>query len=827
MADPTIYSGTASSGQQSLTPSDIRLRLLENGYVCIPNVGKTTYLKGWPTLQVAPELIAQWARKHSRWQDTGIRVQDGLAVIDFDIDNEEMMNEIARRAEEAKPGLARSLVRYGKGYKEAWFVRTSEAFGRIHTRRWLAPGADLDKDGTHVVEIFGGASPRQFGSWGAHTREPDGSIKIAYEWAEGGSPLDTRLDQLPEFDKADFFLIVDIAEHVLTEAGWTYVVKTQKGESEATRVYDLVEDMLFETNQGEVDVPFAALRERAGEEGLRVSASFIEPGRGHSLTRCLVGRGHSGDLFIWDSATDVTHHAADREPVKSIQADIDMKAVAERLRKLAEHASDAKQRRLTRIRPDDDYDSALGKALNSYAFCPYQILQVVPFWAEGVSEGMTKDAFRSLLDPNGKVTVNENGTEKRHNPADAWRMSKERVTVRGLRLRPEMPRPLYEEAGEKWINIYSPHVHPATGGDARWGQELLEQVLPDPVERLWFTRWLAYKFRNPGVPGPAVVLVAREHGTGRGTLATLIKLLFGSRYVKPLDFKTFTGKTYQSQYNTWMAESLFVTVNESVEADGGSVFATKRDTYERLKELIEPRAELRHFVRHGLPPFTAYSYATFLIATNHIDALPLPAGDRRIWVGTCGEPREQEFWDEVNRWLDSGENIGAFSRWLEEIDLAGYSPYLPPPMTAGKRLMTEMSLSPIDGLLADAFERMPGEVLLPDQVIAAMRVLQPETGVELPHQWEQIARRQMQSKLHRIGVKDGPGWVVKIDAKKHPTYARSPAAARKWASPDLNVRHEALKNGLPGNTADAQKAIQKLHLVVNNRSAEGTIGGDD
>jgi hypothetical protein len=328
-----------------MTPTEIRLQLLANGYTPIPNVGKTTYLKNWPTIQVTPELVAQWERKHSRWKDTGIRVQDGLCVIDFDIDDKEMMDEIARHVEEAKPALSRALIRYGKGFKEAWFIRCDEPFGRIHTRRWLAPGADLDKDGTHVVEIFGGASPRQFGSFGAHTREPDSSVKIAYEWAPGavvvddvtvptdGSLLACPLNQLPEITKQDCFDIVDIAERLLEAAGWTFVVKTQKGESEATKVFDLVPEMLFETNQGEVDVTFADLRARAvaGEEGLRVSASFIEPGRGHSLTRCLVGRtSQGGDISIWDGANDTTHFAADKAPTQETTAGMDAALIAEK-----------------------------------------------------------------------------------------------------------------------------------------------------------------------------------------------------------------------------------------------------------------------------------------------------------------------------------------------------------------------------------------------------------------------------------------------------------------------------------------------------------------
>jgi hypothetical protein len=804
-----------------MTPTEIRLQLLANGYTPIPNVGKTTYAKNWPTLTVTPDLVNSWERKHSRWKDTGIRVQDGLCVIDFDIDDREMMDEIARHVEEAKPALSRALIRYGKGFKEAWFVRCDEPFGRIHTRRWLAPGADLDKDGTHVVEIFGGASPRQFGSWGAHTREPDGSVKIAYEWAEGGSPLDTPLDQLPELTKQDCFDIVDIAERLLEAAGWSFVVKTQKGESEATKVFDLVPEMLFETNQGEVDVTFADLRARAvaGEEGLRVSASFIEPGRGHSLTRGLVGRSHSGDIFIWDSATDVTHFAADRAPVIEEARQVDVKAVAERLQKLADLASEAKQKRMNKLSAEDEFSTVVAKLLRSYALCPYQQLQVVPMWAESVADGMTLTNFRTSMNKHAMVEIGPKGGEKRINPVDTWTANDQLVEVRGLRMRPDMPRPTYQEGAHTYVNVYSPVVHPSEGGDASVGLLFLEQLLPDPEERLWFTRWLAYKYRHPEVPGPAVVMVARQHGTGRGTMATIIEKLFGQRYVKALDFSTFAGKTYQSQYNSWGAETLVVTVDESSEAQGGSIYASKRDTYERIKELVEPRAKLRHFVRHGLPPFTAYSYVTYFIATNHADALPLPADDRRIWVGTNGERRELEFWDEVNEWMEAPENIGAFAAWLEELDLGEYSPYLPPPMTKGKQAMTELAASGLDRAMTEALEALPGSLVLPEQVIEAMRREKETNGYEFPDKWESIARRNVQTRLYRVGVKDGPSWVIRVDAKKYPIYARSASVAAKWEHADADMRRrEILRNGDPGNVRSISEALAKLQVVGGTAS---------
>lgn len=819
-----------ANARENNSVTELRLQLLANGYSPIPNYGKACFIKKWPTLEITPEAIEGWQGRKSearRFVDTGLRVENGLAVIDLDVDHE-VIDAIADAFEATEPELLKSLVRYGKGRKMAWFLRTDEPFTRLHTRRWLAPGENVEEHGTHVVEIFGGASPRQFGAFGAHTRAPNGEVEIAYEWAgDSGpddrpewtpqSPASTPIALLPILSKAQFAALVDLAERVLEEHDFTYVAKTQKGESEATRVYDLTEDLVFETNTGEDEVPFTVLRARAGEEGLRVSASFIEPGRQHSRTRCLVGTAHSGEMTIWDSATGVTHMPADAAPAAAAQRQVDTSAVAERLQRLA--AAEEERKTLRRLKPtsEDSAAQVAGKLTQTHGYCRTQTLDVVPLYADSVSDGIALTKFRNSMVRYAEVEIGPRGGEKKINPVDIWLASDQLVMVDGLRMRPDRGRPTYQEEGKTYVNVYKAVEHPVTGGRTDVWHEFLEYLLPEPTERQYFERWLAFKFRNPSIPGPAVVMVARAHGTGRGTLSEIIRRLFGARYVKALDFNTFAGKTYQSQYNSWGAETLLVTVNESEDSNGGNRYQGKRDTYERLKDLIEPRPIERHFVRHGLPPFSALSFTSYFIATNHVDALPLPKDDRRIWVGSNGEPnRDVGYWTRLNAWMEQPENIGALARWLGELDLGSYSPYAPPPMTKAKSAMTEMNASALDRALETALEALPGELLLPDQVLEAMRLARDEDQLDFPDRWEHIARRLIQAKLVRIADKDAPGWAVKIDGKKHPIYARSEREGRRWAAAEGEERRvEILRNGEPGKGVEA--ALAKLKLVVDNK----------
>ena len=558
--------------------------------------------------------------------------------------------------------------------------------------------------------------------------------------------------------------------------------------------------------------------EAAGEPGLRCSASWLEPGAGHSLTRCIVGLNHNGTMTLWDAAYGVTHMPADSPEADGERARMERR---ELLARVAEKTEQLKSQRQTKPNAEDSAAQVANKLLKSYAWCPTRQLQVVPFWSTSTEDGMTLTNFRTTMLPYAEIELGPRGGEKKINPADLWVSAVDRLTVAGLQLRPDRERPVFEEAGKKWVNTYDPEIHDTEGGDASGGLALLEQLLPDRAEREWFARWLAHKYRFPHIPGPAVVMVARQHGTGRGTLGELVKLLFGARYVSTIGFDHFAGRTYQSQYTEWQADSLVVIVNESSTADGGSAYRTKHDTYERLKEIVDPSMQERKIIAKGLKSFQAVVCASYLIFTNNPDALPMPADDRRFWVGTNGEKRDPAFVREVREWMASPANIAAFASWLADLDLTGFDAFADPPMTGGKLAMTEMSASDIDRAFEQAVLALPGELVVPEQVLAAMRDIKHENGYAFPDRWEEIARRLVTRQLVRVGVKDGPGWTIKVESRKHPVYARTTSRATHWrnrASEDA-FRREVLRSGVPGTTLAGIAA--KVHLAVDNKPKKG------
>lgn len=770
----------------------LRLAVLANGYTPIRNMDKRTFMPSWPTASITEDEIRSWTRKHSRHAATGLRIENGLVALDFDVDDKATMEALTNAVMDKWPEFEGDdvLVRWGKGAKEAWFLRCDELFTRLHTRAFIKPGQTAD-DGTHRVEIFGGGSPRQFGAFGPHTiDERTREVLIEYEWAEDRSPATVPFAQLLEVPKKTLWGVVDLCEEVLIGLGWTIQEKSTRGESASGKVYDLVPEMLFECNDDTVRT-LDELREAAkAEEGhIRCSASWLEGKSAKRRDRCLVSLARSGHVVIWESMEGVSHHEKSDEPM-------DYGPMIDRA---AEKLLELKERRRTKINGGDEFDVAAAKLLNGFAYCPSQQLSIVPLWGRSLEEGYMVTPFRMMLAPNCKEEKGPRGGVKMVNPVDAWMARPDRVTVDGLRMRPDMPRPVFEEQGKKYVNVYSPPDHRATGGDASTGIEFFEKLLPDADERDWFLKWLCFKIRYPHVPGPAVIMVAHgRYGTGRGTLTELVTRIFGGNYVRQLPFSTFAGKTYQSQYNEWQSEALMVCVNESAEVDSGngSNYQSKVNTYEHLKDLVEVRQTVREIRRKRDRNYWALSCTTFLIATNHRDALPIPEHDRRFCIMSNGNPQPVAYWQRVNAWMDKPENVAAIYQWLLDYGYEGYSPYDNPPVFDAKADMIDEAKSDLDRALELAVLNMPGEVFTLKQLEKYVRMAASSEGYELPRPFDRVMRKVGRSNYPRVGVRNGYNWHPVVSGERHAVYAKERAIADSWTdAPSADLRAEIARNG--------------------------------
>ena len=306
--------------------TDARLQLLAHGYAILPNRGKVPVLVGWNTPEyltkeltdnakgTAPERVARWEKRFPKAVSTGIRIENGLGVIDCDVDDADVGGKLWNAIYDIVPEVTVAApTRYGGGeHKLAMFVQIEgERFVRIASRRFNG----------HCVEIFGGAPlrsgncSRQFGILGPHSFSDDGSVAREYEWVDPPIELARMsVGELPTITKAQAFAIAGVFEELATAAGW----KVEQGPetSTASAIYDIDENTRFDTNLGHTQVTYrdlCDLQETCGE--LRCASNFMAGRDGIDRSRCWVFHSPRHDCTaVYVYGDEQTHYPADRKP---------------------------------------------------------------------------------------------------------------------------------------------------------------------------------------------------------------------------------------------------------------------------------------------------------------------------------------------------------------------------------------------------------------------------------------------------------------------------------------------------------------------------------
>lgn len=771
--------------------TSVRLRLFENGFTPLPNKNKMCLLKGWSRITVTEAEIESWMKSPPRgeegqpvgaWKDTGVRCGDILAL-DFDIDDADTLNDLldVLVAEEIIPES--EFVRIGRPPREMWIYRrvgsplakrTTGGFGPADQVAAAKLAISKGEQAPHIdktqVEVLGLGS--QFGAYGKHSDE------IEYDWPVK-SLLDHDITALPELDQAGVERLVARCEKFFLDRGLAQIdVGGGTIDGHYSRVYDLTDDMVFPTNElGNATV--AQIRNYLLEHQtavLRCTVEALRPSTGGSKAG-MASLMH-GLVCISDHGTYTAHYPADGDPSAKLAR------IAEKLRErfeisdepaaaaetagAAEDVSAINQARDLTMDPRWDFDDNIEIAHFRFAYIIHDDM-VVDTLAN--TPPMSVTHFRNLMLPYHYVDEGERGGEKIVRLADTWMQSPDRINVGSAQMRPDQPFPFYWADGFRHVNTYRPHVLPAVGGDAGVGLDFLRNLVPNHAERRYLMQWLSYKLQHPHVRGPAVVMVAAARfGTGRGSLGELLTDMFHERYVMSVDFATLTGKTYQSQYNEWLAGSLMVVVNEAADNDkgAGSKWDAKNQAYEHLKNIVDPANTRLQIVRKGLANFQARTYASIFVMTNHADALVIPAEDRRFYVIENGSNQSPDYWVRFHAWRSDPANVGALVRELLAVDLSGYNPYQAPPMTKAKAEMIYAGASELDRAVAHVLAGLAGKLVVYSQVGIGLERYLVEHAVTFPDEWKRTAERiftrltQRPPATDRMRLPDGKQHTVRM-----------------------------------------------------------------
>ena len=77
--------------------TEIRHKLLTNGFMPRPLIAKKTELLNWNRVTVDSDMIEKWGRREPDWLATGVRIEGPLVAVDLDIDDAGVLADLRGR----------------------------------------------------------------------------------------------------------------------------------------------------------------------------------------------------------------------------------------------------------------------------------------------------------------------------------------------------------------------------------------------------------------------------------------------------------------------------------------------------------------------------------------------------------------------------------------------------------------------------------------------------------------------------------------------------------------------------------------------------------
>lgn len=242
---------------------------------------------------------------------------------------------------------------------------------------------------------------------------------------------------------------------------------------------------------------------------------------------------------------------------------------------------------------------------------PHDIKQVIvqrmreafPQWE--LSDQGWRDFFKVLLDP----PVNKLNPER---SIPVWSGKTQYV--------PKNSQKVIFSQGTASVNTWSPPTYRSMRGvEDHAFERFLKYVIPIDKDREVLLDWLAWSLQNEDKkPSWAVMLYSEKQGTGKSTLADVMKALFGNQNTGRINgVNKLVGR-----FNKEVLDNKLVIVEE-VEVKRGSPQAN------RLKSLVTEDSTMVE--AKNMPIYLQDIYCAFLMTTNHLP-LWLEESDRRFFI---------------------------------------------------------------------------------------------------------------------------------------------------------------------------------------------------
>jgi hypothetical protein len=298
-------------------------------------------------------------------------------------------------------------------------------------------------------------------------------------------------------------------------------------------------------------------------------------------------------------------------------------------------------------------------------------------------------------------------------------------------------------------------VEPAKGDVTPFAQLIKHLFGNAPEHQRWVLQWLAYPLQHPGAKlYSAVVLFSLHQGVGKSLLGLTLGKIYGR------NFSEISQEQLHGNFNEWAASKQFILGDEITARDNQE----RRRDIDRIKAMIT-REQLTVNGKYQRP-YTITDCVNYFFTTQHPDAFLLDDNDRRFFVHEITSPPQPlTFYQRYDRWLRSDVGAGALLYHLLNLDLVGFNPLAPAPMTEAKRDMIDLSRSDLDTWAA-ALKADPDGTLRFDGVVLKRQLWTTAELRAFTDQTHPVSLIALAKALRRAGLRQLPPVMTSTGTRK-------------------------------------------------------------
>lgn len=338
--------------------------------------------------------------------------------------------------------------------------------------------------------------------------------------------------------------------------------------------------------------------------------------------------------------------------------------------------------------------------------------------------------------------------------------------------------------GLSYVNTYRKHDllenKPTTNAEFQAVQVVIEharRLIAESVEVELLLDFLAYVIQNPGQKVRWAIVLVGVQGNGKSFWVELMKRLLGS------NASEVAGTTVSQRFTGWAMEKTFIAIEE-IRVPSESKYAV----LDKLKPFIS-NTEV-NVEQKGKDDRVVPNFASYILLTNHDDALPLDDGDRRYCVIETGprtkaEIPNQDYFNKLFGVLD--HHPEAILHYFTHRTISkNFNPNGRAPETKGRYRMMQESKTAQRLAVEEAIEELRSNVINEKFVFVGALKNQElwQSGISLPNS-QAIARelKAMGYIKHTVGKKhQGP----KVRGKERTVYYRPEHISPSEFMPGIN-----------------------------------------